>query len=148
MVYLTPEGEKKLEKELQALVSKRPEISLRIERAKELGDLKENAEYHDAKDEQGMIESRIREIESVLAQAQVVKKENTGTITLGSEVIVSANGKDREFQLVGASEAEPATGKISHESPLGKVLFGRKQGESVEVSLPAGKIIYQIKDVK
>lgn len=148
MFYLTPEGKEKLEKESAGLIAKRPEISARIARAKEMGDLKENADYHDAKDEQGMMESRIREIQDILTQAEVVEKGENGAITLGSKIAVMANDKEKEYEIVGGNEANPLAGKISNESPLGRALLGHKQGESVEVSLPAGKIIYQIKAVK
>lgn len=148
MFYLTPEGKEKLERELRELIAKRPEISARIGRAKEMGDLKENADYHDAKDEQGMMESRIREIQDIFTQAEVVKKGGSGSITLGSKITVMANGKEKEYEIVGGNEANPLQGKISNESPLGRALLGHKQGESVEVSLPAGKMIYEIKEVK
>lgn len=146
-IYLTPEGKEKLDRELRELIARRPEISARIGRAKEMGDLKENAEYHDAKDEQGMMEARIREIQDILTQAEVVKKGESGTVTLGSKITVAVNGKEKEYNIVGANEANPGIGKISNESPLGKTLLGRRQGELVEVLLPSGKVIYEIKGV-
>lgn len=148
MFYLTPEGKEKLERELRELIAKRPEIADRIRRAREMGDLKENAEYHDAKDEQGMMEARIREVQNILAQAEVVKKGEGGSITLGSKIIVAAKGFEKKYEIVGGNEADPMMGKISNESPLGRALLGHKQGESVEASLPAGKIIYEIKEVE
>lgn len=144
-LYLTPDGKKKLEKELKELIARRPMIAQRIERAKELGDLSENAEYHDAKDEQGMMESRIREVQSTLIQAQVMEKNSaSGKISLGSKIIVSANGVKKQYEIVGINEAAPLAGKISSESPLGKAFWGRKEGEQVEITVPAGKITYKI----
>ncbi len=147
--YLTSEGKQKLEKELAGLIAKRPEISARIQRAKDMGDLKENADYHDAKDEQGMMESRIREIQAILNEAQIMEKSSVGdTIVFGSKITVMVNGKEKEYEIVGESEASPLAGKISSESPLAKALLGRKKGDVAEVNAPAGKIIYQIKNIK
>lgn len=146
-IYLTPEGKEKLEKELKVLIAGRLEISNRIERAREMGDLKENAEYHDAKDEQGMAEARIREIQDVLNQAEVVEKNAAGVVTLGSKITALANGKIKNYEIVGANEANPMEGRISNESPLGKAFMGREQGDMVEVNVPAGKMAYEIKEV-
>jgi len=149
MFYLTPEGKEKLERELADLVAKRPDISARIQRAKEMGDLKENADYHDAKDEQGMMEGRIREIQAILNEARVVEKNPSGgTVSFGSKITVIVNGKEKDYEIVGANEASPLAGKISSESPLAKALLNRKKGDVVEVEAPAGKIIYEIKEVK
>jgi transcription elongation factor GreA len=146
-IYLTPEGKEKLEKELKILIAQRAGISNRIERAREMGDLKENAEYHDAKDEQGMSEARIREIQDVLNQAEVVKKNAGGSITLGSKITAVLNGKIKNYEIVGANEANPIEGRISNESPLGKAFMSQKQGDMVEVNVPAGKMVYEIKEV-
>ncbi|MBU4421331.1 transcription elongation factor GreA [Candidatus Parcubacteria bacterium] len=147
MIYLTPEGKQKLEKELNELIARRPIISKRIQVAKDMGDLKENADYHDAKDEQGMVEARIREIEAMLNQAEVVNKTSGETITLGSKIKIITNGKEREMQIVGANEASPLEGKISNESPIGRALMRRKVGEKIEIDIPAGKVIYEIKEI-
>lgn len=146
-IYLTPEGKNKLEIELKNLIARRPEISGRIERARDMGDLKENAEYHDAKDEQGMAEGKIREIQDILNQAQVVKKTAGGAITVGSKITAIVNGITKNYEIVGANEANPLQGKISNESPLGKAFFGRKVGEIIEVQVPAGKMLYEIKKI-
>jgi len=144
-IYLTPEGKIKLEKELKELTAKRPLMAQRIERAKELGDLSENAEYHDAKDEQGMLESRIREIESTLIQAQVVEKNTaSGKISLGSKITISANGAEKKYEIVGINEAAPLSGRISSESPIGKAFLGHKEGDEVPINVPAGRMIYKI----
>ena len=148
-IYLTPEGKQKLEKELEELISRRPLIAKRIERAKELGDLKENAEYHDAKDDQGMTESRIREIQSTLIQAHVVEKQkNSDTISIGSVFVAeNANGKEKTYTIVGANEANPLEGKISPDSPLGRAFIGHKKGDTVEAEIPAGKIVFTVKEI-
>ncbi|MFH1193449.1 MAG: transcription elongation factor GreA [bacterium] len=147
-IYLTPEGKEKLEKELKILIAQRIEISNRIERAREMGDLKENAEYHDAKDEQGMSEGRIREIQDVLNQSEVVAKNTGSSITLGSKIIAVLNGNVKNYEIVGANEANPLEGRISNESPLGKAFMGREEGNTVEVNVPAGKMVYEIKEVR
>lgn len=144
-IYLTPEGKIKLEKELKELIAKRPLMAQRIERAKELGDLSENAEYHDAKDEQGMLESRIREIQATLIQAQVIEKNSaSGRISLGSKITISTNGAEKIYEIVSINEAAPFFGKISSESPLGKAFLGHKEGDEVLINVPAGKIIYKV----
>ena len=144
-IYLTLEGREKLEKELKELVARRPSMAQRIEHAKELGDLSENAEYHDAKDEQGMLESRIREIQSILTQAHVVKKGgDLGKVSFGSKITASTNGAEKIYEIVGMNEASPSTGKISSESPLGQAFLGHGEGDEVAVSVPAGRITYKI----
>jgi len=144
-IYLTPDGKVKLEKELKELTAKRPLMAQRIEHAKELGDLSENAEYHDAKDEQGMLESRIREIQGTLIQGQVVKKNSaSGKISLGSKITVLVNGNQKSYEIVGVNEAAPLAGKISSESPLGKSFLGHKEGDEITAAVPAGKIVYKI----
>ncbi|PIR66933.1 MAG: transcription elongation factor GreA [Parcubacteria group bacterium CG10_big_fil_rev_8_21_14_0_10_36_14] len=147
MIYLTPEGKQKLEEEVKELISRRPLISKRIQVAKDMGDLKENAEYHDAKDEQGMVEARIREIEATLNQAEVISKRSGDDITLGTKVKIIANGKEKEMEIVGANEANPLEGRISNESPIGKALMGHKAGDKVEIKIPAGTVIYEIKEI-
>lgn len=148
-IYLTPQGKQNLEKELKELIAKRPDMAKRIERAKEMGDLSENAEYHDAKDKQGMTEAKIREIQAILNQAQIIKKNKNSSIVLfGSKIKVAINGNEKEYEIVGANEASPLEGKISNESPLGRAFLGRKVGDSVEVEVPAGKITYTIKEIQ
>tara|TARA_B100000315_G_C14321076_1_gene470801 strand:- start:142 stop:597 length:456 start_codon:yes stop_codon:yes gene_type:complete len=149
-IYLTPEGKEKLKKELKVLIAKRPKIAIRIEKAKEQGDLKENAEYHDAKDSQGMVEARIREIQATLNQGQVIERVTGGdTVTLGSKIKVLANNStEKEYEIVGVNEASPLEGKISSESPLGKAFLGQKVGNSIEIEVPAGKISYKIEEIK
>lgn len=149
--FLTKEKKKELEKELEYLKSdKRKEIIDRLAFAKSLGDLSENAEYHDAKEEQGKNESRITQIENILKSAVTITKKNDGFIDLGSTVFLLKKGtKDIcEYQIVGNEESDFSLGKISFESPLGAALMGKKQGDKITVSSPKGETIYTIKDVK
>jgi transcription elongation factor GreA len=147
-IILTADGKKKLEEELKELKEvRRPDIIEKIEQAREMGDLSENAEYHDAKDQQGRIESRIAEIEEILKKAVIadVGAEGRGVIIMGTKFIVEdAASQTKELTVVGFNEANPLAGKISNESPMGKAFLGRKAGDSVEVSAPKGKIVYKI----
>jgi len=146
---LTPEGHKKLLQELEVLRQKRKDIADRIQEAKELGDLSENAEYHEAKNDQAFSEGRIVEIEALLNNARVVSKslKNTGTIQLGSIVTVSKGNQKFTYHIVGINEADPLHGKISNESPLGKVFFGKKKGDTVEVQTPKGPQVFTIGEI-
>lgn len=146
---LTPEGHKKLLQELEVLRQKRKEIAERIQEAKELGDLSENAEYHEAKNDQAFSEGRIVEIEALLNNARVVSKsaKNAGTIQLGSIVAVSKGSQKFTYHIVGINEADPLKGKISNESPLGKVFLGKKKGDTVEVQTPKGPQVFTIGDI-
>lgn len=148
--YLTPEGLKKLEKEQDYLVSvKRKEIAERIQRAKELGDLSENAEYADAKDEQAFTEGRIAEITYLLQKAVVVPKSGKATvINLGCGVkLKTGDGKIKKYTIVGINEADPAQGFISNESPLGQELVGKSAGDKVELETPRGRMKYTVLEI-
>ena len=148
-VYVTQEGLEKLKKELQELKTvRRKEVAGRIERAKDMGDLSENAEYSEAKDEQGFIEGRIIELESMIPNAVIIEHIETGCCSVGSTVRVSAAGKEKEYTIVGANEADPLAGRISNESPLGIAFLGKCAGDTVEVKVPSGKIVYSIISVK
>lgn len=146
---LTPEGHKKLLQELETLRAKRKDISDRIQEAKELGDLSENAEYHEAKNDQAFTEGRIAEIESTLHSAEIVHKplKSNGFVQIGSTVKVLQDGKTIEYTIVGANEANPLDGKITHASPLGKVLLGKKKGDTVTVKTPKGEQAYTIEQI-
>ncbi len=149
-ILLTPEGLAKIKKEYQELTGKRrKEIALRIQKARELGDLTENAEYESAREEQASVEGRIAELEELMKRAKVVEsnKKRPKKIEVGCKVRVHLEEKDEEFQIVGAPEADPAGGKISHESPLGQALLGKKVGDKIEVDAPVGKLIYKILDI-
>ena len=147
---ITKEGLKKLQGELEERRIKiRQSIAQAIKEAKEQGDLSENAEYTEAKRQQGENENRIAELEMVIKDSQVVEHDNSMKgIQMGSKVKVKFNGSEMEFQIVGSNEAEPAEMKISNESPIGKAFMGRKKGDKTEVATPAGKMEYTIVDVK
>ena len=151
---LTREGLKKYEDELHELkVIRRKEVAQKIKEAREQGDLSENAEYDAAKDEQRDIEARIEELEKILKNVEVVDmeddSENLEKVSFGLAVNVKDNefGDEREFKIVGATEANSLKGKISNESPLGKALIGAKKGDIVSVEAPAGVIEYTILDI-
>ena len=140
---LTPEGKEKLEEELHFLeTEKRAEIGERIKVAREFGDISENSEYDDAKNEQGMVEARIAEINHILSEATVVSSSKRSTkINIGSTVLVEMNGSERTFTIVGAAESDVAAGKISNESAVGAALLGHKKGDSVKAVGPTGREI-------
>lgn len=140
----------KLKRELHELKTvRRREAAGKIENAKALGDLSENAEYHEAKEELAFIEGRIREIEHILKNASVIEQgDSTGTVRLGSRIEVESNGKRKNFVIVGSNEADPTQGMISNESPLGDAFLGHSPGDRVEVVTPAGTQIYRIVSVE
>lgn len=149
--YLSAERLEQLKQELQDLkYVKRREIADRIEAAKALGDLSENAEYHEAKDAMALLESRIFEIGELTKTAHVIEKEvgAKGVVRIGSTVDVEVNGKQKTFQIVGSNEADPLAGKISNESPIGSALLGAKVGDNIDVESPGGKTVYRIAEVK
>lgn len=146
-IYLTKEGLADLKEELRELTEeKRPQILERLSEARDQGDLSENAEYSAAKDELSFIDGRIEEIQEIIKQATVIATQNGNkkSVDLGSTVTVTVGAKKEEFTVVGEWEADPASKKISHESPLGKALMGKGVGEALEVDAPAGKIKYTI----
>ena len=149
-VYLTPEGKRKLEEELHYLRTvRRAEIAAAIQSAKEEGDLKENSAYDEAKMAQGFVEGRIQTLEAQLNEAVLIEHDGkTDVITLGSMVTVVEDGTSDEekYKIVGSTEADPAAGFISNESPIGKALLGRKKGSKIVVETPSGEL--QLKVVK
>jgi transcription elongation factor GreA len=153
-VLLTPEGYKQLKSELDRLrTDKRREIAERIAAAREFGEIAENAEYDDAKNEQMMLEHRIAQLEERLANARVidVKKVDTSVVSIGSVVrLRDVDAKETvEYFIVGSAEANPAERKLSNESPVGKAIIGRKKGETVEVITPRGsKVKFKIMEIK
>ncbi len=142
-VILTAEGLEKLKEELDELsTTRRREVADRIKEAREFGDISENAEYDDAKNEQAMLETRIATLEERLRSASVVSADDVaeGVVTIGSRVSVSfEDGKTDEYTIVGSSEADPKVKKLSNESPVGKALLGHKDGDEISVNLPSGK---------
>jgi transcription elongation factor GreA len=150
-VLLTQEGLRQLEEELDYLKRvKRREVAERIKEALDFGDISENSEYDDAKNEQAFVEGRIAELEARLRNAEIIDKdENTDNVSLGCTVKLKdiETGDLFEFTLVGSTEADPAKSKISNESPVGRAIIGRRKGEVVNVNAPAGNIAYRIEAV-
>ena len=143
---LTPEGLESLQTELAELLAKRPGMAARIKSARELGDLKENAEYHAAKDEQAFLETRIKVIEGQIRTAKVVETAGTDRVTVGSKVVVKDldMGGEETWTITGVSEADPLENKVSYESPIGSALMDQVPGDSVEVQLPRGSMRLEI----
>ena len=149
-VYLTPEGVEKLQQELEHLVNvKRPALAERLRHAIQQGDLSENAGYDAAKEEQAMVEGRIMTIEGILRNASIIEDEGrSSTVRVGSKVTVREDGYDPEtFQIVGPAEVNPAQGRISNKSPLGRALLGTQVGDSVEVNTPAGLSTFTVLEI-
>lgn len=146
---LTQDGLDEIKRELGHLLGQRPKVAERIKQARELGDLSENAEYQTAREEQDRLESRIGELEHVVQNSKLIKKpKENGHVKLGSTVkLKSADGKATEFQVVGTMEADPLSGKISDESPIGKVLMNKKVGDSVEIKTPTEETTYKITSI-
>lgn len=144
---LTQEGVNELKAEVAALVVKRTDVAEAIRTAREMGDLSENAEYQTARQEQERNEARISELENILQSVEIIKKPAGGNkVQLGSKVRLK-NGSIKEFQVVGTVEADPLSGKISDESPIGRALLGKKVGDSVEITTPAETITYEIVEI-
>ncbi|MBN8594652.1 MAG: transcription elongation factor GreA [Anaerolineae bacterium] len=150
-IYLTPEGAEELRRELDTLLNiRRPELAKKLKEAVAEGDLKENADYHDAKEQQAFLEGRIQYVENVLRTATIINKGASDMVRLGSVVTIIEDGEDSEetYSIVGAAEANPREGKISHESPIGAALLGHKKGDKVKVKTPGGEITLKIKLIK
>ncbi len=149
--YLTPQGLQELEARLEFLrTTRRAEVAARLHQAlEEGGELVENAEYEDAKNEQAFVEGEIMRLETILSNAHIIEAGSKDSVGLGSKVKIQEKGrKDTEsYQIVGAAEANPREGKISNESPMGRALIGRKNGEKVTVHTPDGDIIFTVKGI-
>jgi transcription elongation factor GreA len=148
--YISKDGLDKLRQELDEMLAvRRPEVAQRIHDAKEHGDLSENAEYEDAKNEQAFVEGRIQTLESMIKNATLID-ENTSTdhVQIGSTVKVTGEDGDETFTIVGSAEAKPSDGRISNESPVGRALLGRKKGDKVVVQVPAGDFSYKILEIR
>ena len=143
---LTKQGLEKLKKELEdSKLNKRKEVSERIKIAREFGDLKENSEYQEAKDQQGFLEGRILELENLIKISKVVdNKISNDIVSIGSRIIIEKEGENMEFTIVGSTEANPSAGKISLDSPLGQAFLNKKVNEICQVKLPAGEVEYKI----
>ena len=144
--YISKEGLEKLRTELEEMLNvRRREIAQRIHDAKEHGDLSENAEYEDAKNEQAFVDGRIQTLEAMIKNATLIDEHtSTDHVQIGSTVKVDGDDGVETFTIVGSAEAKPAAGKISNESPVGRALLGKKKGEKVVVKVPAGDFTYKI----
>lgn len=149
-MYLTKEGNEKLKDELERLLNvERKKIAEKIKTAKEYGDLSENSEYSDAKEQQSFVEGRILELEHILKNSEIIddKNLNCDLVGIGCTVHLVAEKGELKYRIVGSAEADPEKGYISNESPIGQALLGKKKGDEVEVQVPAGKMKYKIKKV-
>jgi transcription elongation factor GreA len=145
--YLTPEGEAKLRAELEELKGpRREELSKRLRSAIQMGDLSENADYHKAKEDQGFLEGRIKELENILRNTVTIEKTaGQDTIFIGAHVTIQEGSEEPEtYHLVGPTEADPRKGRISHESPIGRALMDKKVGDIAEAETPGGKLKFKI----
>jgi len=150
-ILLTSQGLEKIQQELSSLKERRKAVAERIRDAREYGDLAENSEYEDAKNEQSFVEGRILELEEMLRHSRVVVKNNglsPDKVELGSTVVLKMNGKTLEYNIVSSSESDPASGKISSESPIGYSLMGKSKGEKVKIVAPTGRMTCKIIAIK
>ncbi len=147
-LLLTTQGLEKLKKELDDLKERRKKVVDRIRTAREYGDLSENSEYEDAKNEQSFVEGRIMEVEEMIRKAKVVAKNGTGNVEMGSMVTLKMDGQTLVYTIVSSSESDPASGKISSESPIGYSLLGKSKGDKVEIATPNGKMECEIVEIK
>ncbi|MEJ2347835.1 MAG: transcription elongation factor GreA [Patescibacteria group bacterium] len=148
-IQVTKQGFDDLKKELDELVNtKRPKIVERLAYARGQGDLSENSDYHNAKEELDFLDGRISELEEVINNAEIVSKKTNGEIAVGTEITLKTNSEKHIYHMVGEWEADPVNKKISPSSPLGQALIGKKVGEKVEVEAPAGKLAYEILSIK
>ena len=141
---ITESGQRELERELEELKSRHGEIADKIAAARDFGDLSENAEYDAAREAQGLLETRITEIETILQNASIIQAGSSSTVTLGSTVELEANGKAVVYTVVGPVEADPLEGKVSNESPIGQALMGKAVGDMVTISTPKGELAYTV----
>lgn len=143
-IIITPEGLEKLKKELAERLERRKVIAEKINYAKNLGDLSENFEYQEAKEDQSFNETRVMELEDMIHRAVVSTQQQSGIINIGSTIEASLEGAKKNFQIVSFNEADPANGKVSNESPLGQAFLGKKVGDEVTVTTPKGTVVYKI----
>lgn len=144
LYQITDEGRAELENELAELKSRRGDIADKIAEARDYGDLSENAEYDAAREEQGLVESRIAEIEDILLNAEIIKSGKSSKVSLGSKVELKTGKKTVVYAIVGPVEADPLEGKVSNESPIGEALMGKKVGDTATITTPKGEITYEI----
>jgi transcription elongation factor GreA len=151
VTYLTEEGKRDLERELEQLVNvRKPALAQKLKEAVAQGDLKENADYHDAREQKSFVEGRIQYLENLLRSAQIIDTDGASDVArIGSKVTLREDGidEDETYMIVGAAEANPREGKISNESPIGQALLGHKKGDKVRVETPSGEVIFKIKSI-
>lgn len=147
LYQITEDGKKELEAELAELKGRRGAIADKIAEARDYGDLSENAEYDSAREEQGLVESRIAEIEDILLNATIITATKSSSIKLGSKVELKTGKKTVSYHVVGPVEADPLNGKISNESPIGLALIGKKVGDTATITTPKGDISYEVVSV-
>jgi len=148
--FMTQDKLEALKIELKDITDKKiPTLARRIDEARQMGDLSENAEYHAAREEMSWAQGRVEELNQILENVEVIQKGNDSkTVQLGSTIVVKVNDKEFEYTIVGGQEAEPLKGKISNESPLGNAFLGKKKGDKVSVKVPAGVLEYKIKEIR
>jgi len=148
-IQFTQDGYENIQKEFAELQkTKQPQAVDRLQKARSMGDISENSEYHAANEELIFIEGRIREIKELINKAEIIKSSSTDSVTVGADVIVEKDGKEETFSIVGEFEANPLNKKLSATSPIGKSLIGKKVGNTVVVEVPAGKLKYKILKIK
>lgn len=151
VTYLTPEGKTEMEEELHRLKTvQRPELAQRLKEAVAMGDLKENADYHDTREKMSLLDGRIQRLEYILRNAEIIESGKTDDVQIGSVVTIREEGIDEDevYTIVGEAQANSLEGKISHKSPIGSALLGRKKGDKVRVETPNGEIIFKIRKIK
>ncbi len=147
--YLSQEGLDKLRSELTEMTNvRRTEVAARIHDAKEHGDLSENAEYEDAKNEQAFVEGRIQTLEALIKNATLFEHHGSDHVQIGSTVVVDGEEGVETFSIVGSTEAKPTDGRISNESPVGRALLGRRKGDKIVVHVPAGDFTYTVTEIR
>lgn len=147
LYQITIEGKKELESELVVLKSRRGEVAAKIAEARDYGDLSENAEYEVAREEQGIVETRIADIEDILHNTEIIKNGGDSKVNLGSRVELKTGETNVVYTVVGPVEADPMEGRISNKSPIGEALFGKKVGEQATIITPRGSITYEIASI-
>jgi len=147
LYQITIDGKKELESELNILKGRRSEVAAKIAEARDFGDLSENAEYEVAREEQGLVETRIAEIEDIVMNAEIIKASSSSKVGLGSRVELRTDDKSIVFTVVGPVEADPIEGRISDKSPIGEALFGKKVGDQATITTPKGAVTYEIASI-
>lgn len=152
VTYLTPDGKTEIEQELKRLKDiDRPALAVRLKEAVSMGDLKENADYHDTREKMSMLDGRIQRLEMILRTAVVVENDgSTDEVHIGSTVTIREDGEDEDevYTIVGPAEANPSEGKISQKSPIGAALMSRRKGDKVKVETPNGHIVFKIRKIE